>query len=297
MRFRQSLDGKRRFLVNKILKIFELFFIFNFLFLFNLHHIIYVKKLFFELKQLFITAFRLLYSFIDGGNECAVCSGFTFFSPVCSDCMKKFFSVENLMKAKRCACCGKELLSLKDICLNCRTNPVLKSTDTVLPMFSYRLWNKELMFRWKMQEERVFSPVFAKLLSEVLKICGEKVIVPVPPRKGKVRKKGWDQIEELCEFLEKRYGFIVLRILERNSKEQQKKLGRTERLETIKSSYSLKNADEIQRTLKRFGGFYPCRVCIIDDVCTTGATLESCAEILKKEGIKTVNAVTLFTVD
>ena len=153
------------------------------------------------------------------------------------------------------------------------------------------------MFRWKMQEERSFSPLFAKLLCDLLRKTGDKVIVPVPPRKGKIRKNGWDQIEELCTFLEKRYGFRVLRILERNTSSQQKKLSRTQRLESIKSAYSMCPAQVLERTLKPLNGRLPDSVCLIDDVCTTGSTLESCAEILKKEGIKTVNAVTLFTVD
>ena len=186
---------------------------------------------------------------------------------------------------------------MKGKCMLCREKPVLKSTDRVIPLFSYRLWNRELMFRWKMQEERNFSPLFARLLCEVLRKTGEEVIVPVPPRKGKIRKKGWDQIEELCIFLEKRYGFRVLRILERNSANQQKKLSRTQRLESIKTAYSLCPPQTLERALKPFSGRLPESVCLIDDVCTTGSTLESCAEILKKEGIKTVNAVTLFTVD
>ena len=179
----------------------------------------------------------------------------------------------------------------------CREKPVLKSTDCVIPLFSYRLWNRELMFRWKMQEERNFSPIFAKLLSEILRKTGNEVIVPVPPRKGKIRKNGWDQIEELCCFLEKRYGFRVLRILERNTSGQQKKLSRTQRLESIKTAYQLCSRKLVLNALKPFSGKLPDTVCLVDDVCTTGSTLESCAEILKKEGIKTVNAVTLFTVD
>ena len=186
---------------------------------------------------------------------------------------------------------------MKGKCMKCREEAVLKNTDRVIPLFSYRLWNRELMFRWKMMEERTFSAVFAKLLCEVLRKSGEEILVPVPPRKGKIRKNGWDQIEELCTFLEKRYGFRVLRILERNTSGQQKKLSRSQRLESIKTAYSLCPPGLLHSALKPFSGRLPPSVCLIDDVSTTGSTLESCAEILKKAGISKVNAVTLFTVD
>ena len=153
------------------------------------------------------------------------------------------------------------------------------------------------MFRWKMKEEREFSPLFAKLLCEVLRECGERILVPVPPRKGKILKKGWDQIEEVCSFLEKRYGFRVLRILERNTVGQQKKLSRLQRLESIKNAYSLCKAPLLERALKPFEGRLPESLCLIDDVCTTGSTLESCASLLKEAGVQKVSAFTLFTVD
>ncbi len=256
-----------------------------------------MRKLFFEVKQFIVSLFRLLYVFISGGEECAVCGSLVFLKPICRSCMQKHFSINRVMEKERCECCGRELISMKGKCMICRENPVLKSTDCVIPLFSYRLWNRELMFRWKMQEERNFSPLFAKLLCEVLRKTENKIIVPVPPRKGKIRKNGWDQIEELCCFLEKRFGFRVLRILERNTAGQQKKLSRNQRLESIKSAYSLAAPRVVENALKPFEGHFPETVCLVDDVCTTGSTLESCAEILKKEGIKTVNAVTLFTVD
>lgn len=181
--------------------------------------------------------------------------------------------------------------------MKCRENPVLFNTDRVIPLFPYRLWNRELMFRWKMQGERILSPLFAKLLCDVIRRMGESVIVPVPPRKGKIRKNGWDQIDELCLFLAKRYGFKVLRILERKTTVQQKKLTRLQRLESIKTAYTLCAQKILEKSLKSFSGKMPDSVCLIDDVCTTGATLESCAEILKTAGIKKVSAVTLFTVD
>ena len=201
--------------------------------------------------------------------------------------MTLHFSVKKLTEVDRCQCCGSELIGVKGKCTKCHENPVLYSTDGVIPLFSYRLWNKEMMFRWKMQEERSFSPFFAKLIAQALKKTGEEYLVPVPPRKGKIRKKGWDQIDELCTFLTNRYGFKVLKILERNTSEQQKKLSRTERLKHIKNAYSLKPL-----TSK-----LPESVCLIDDVSTTGSTLESCASILKAAGIARVRAVTLFIVD
>lgn len=256
-----------------------------------------MRNLIFEAKQSVIQVCRLFYSFLSGGVECAVCGSLVFTGPVCRKCQKKYFSVKNALMIKRCVCCGRTLFSENEKCTRCRENPVLVSTDKVIPLFSYRLWNKELMYRWKSMDERMFSPMFAKAINGVLNAAGEKVIVPVPPRKGKIRKKGWDQIEELCVFLEKRYSFTVLRLLERKTKKQQKKLSRSERLETIKNSYTLCSQSVLNRVLKNFSGKIPEKVCLIDDVCTTGATLESCAEILKSAGVKTVDAVTLFTVD
>ena len=91
----------------------------------------------------------------------------------------------------------------------------------------------------------------------------------------------------MCEFLRLRYGFNVCELLERNSVVQQKQLNRVERLETIKSAYSL----------KPFFGKVPEKVYLIDDVCTTGSTIECCAAILKSAGVRIVNVVTLFVVD
>jgi len=246
-----------------------------------------VRKIIFEVRQFALNLFRLLYVFISGGESCAVCGKTVFIKPVCSSCMTTHFSLKSLLEVDRCECCGSQLLGVKGKCTKCRENPVLLSTDTVIPLFSYRLWNKEIMFRWKMQGERSFSAMFAKLLAQALRIMGETVLVPVPPRKGKIRKNGWDQIDELSSFLAKRYGFKVLKLLERNTSEQQKKLSRTERLEHIKNAYSLKT----------YIKSLPETVCLIDDVCTTGSTIESCASILKAAGVAKVNVVTLFIVD
>lgn len=177
--------------------------------------------------------------------------------------------------------------------MDCRSRRAVLHIDGCFPLFSYRLWNTRLLSTWKRNDERILSRFFAERLSirllDMKKRFGAFCLVPVPPRRGKIRERGWDQVDELCAFLEYEHGFTVLKILQRVSGAEQKKLDRGERLSTIGKSYALKNG-VLPATL-------PERVCIIDDVMTTGATLESCAFALKAAGVKTVFAATLFTVE
>ena len=175
--------------------------------------------------------------------------------------------------------------------MECRSERVLKNLDAVFPIFSYRLWNVNLLCRWKLKGERNLSDFFAGLvkirLEQVFREKEKCAVVPVPPRPGKLKKEGWDQIRELSFFLKLKYGFEIHDILERRNCVQQKTLNREERLLTIGSSYFVK--EEV--------GKIPERVCILDDVMTTGATLEGISGLLKERGAKQVFAVTLFIVD
>ena len=256
-----------------------------------------MNRIYFETVSFIKFLLRVFYSFINGGEECVICKKRTFLLPVCKKCENESFSLKSSADIKRCEICGKELISTDKLCLQCRESPVLKHTDFVLPLFSYRLWNKELMFKWKSQGIRPLSFYFARILSGFLREFGVDVIVPVPPRPGKIEKNGWDQIDELCTILKYHYGFKILPLLERHSVEQQKKLDRQNRLDSIGKSYFLRSDIQISRLLKPFQGTFPQQVCVLDDVCTTGATLESCAYLLKKIGIKKVMGVTLFIVD
>lgn len=255
-----------------------------------------MKQIFFEVFQAFLWLVRSFFSFINGGEKCIICNSFTHVLPVCKACRAKYFDVSSTLSVKRCKKCGRVNSSVEDLCLQCRENIVLLHTDKVMPLYDYLLWNKEIMFLWKINGIRSLSGFFAEKIAEVLREMGIQVIVPVPPRPGKIQKKGWDQIDELCKFLEFRFGFKVLKLLQRTTTQQQKKLNRENRLEKIGSAYVLKSEKEQLKALKLFHGFLPEHVCIIDDVSTTGATLEKCAELLKNRGVKKVDAVTLFVV-
>jgi ComF family protein len=111
----------------------------------------------------------------------------------------------------------------------------------------------------------------------------EAVWVPVPPRPGKIRKQGWDQIEFLAALLEKvRYrGLAVNRCLKRLPSKTQKKLNREERSMNLKGRIiCVKKPPKI--------------AVLFDDVITTGATLDVCAAALLEGGAEKVYGVCLF---
>ncbi|MBQ5998973.1 MAG: ComF family protein [Treponema sp.] len=222
--------------------------------------------------------------------KCAVCSRPSGNNPVCNVCTKRYFSVP-VPDGSICSCCGKKLISENGICMECRTSTLLVHTNGVFPLFSYRLWNENLLCRWKLNGDRGITAFFASLaalrLRQLELMYGELKIVPVPPRPGKIRKQGWDQIQELTSVLCSVYGFSVCNLLERRSEIQQKTLDREERLRTIGNGYFIKEDC----------GTLPSAICIVDDVLTTGATIESCAAKLKEAGVSEVFAMTLFSVD
>lgn len=252
-------------------------------------------SLLFQFREFLLYIARFISSTLSGEEECLVCGGFSNIMPLCRECGTSVFDVKKTLSEKRCSICGKVLVSEEGKCMECRTKPVFNQADGVFPLFGYRLWNKEMLFVWKMMGVRSLSPFFAGKIKEGLEYIEEKVIVPVPPRKGKIARKGWDQIEDLCGFLEMRYGFTVLRILERKSGTEQKKLDRNQRIETIGKSFVLVPEKKLKKQLRKNGGVMP-EVCVlIDDILTTGSTAESCAEVLKEGGVKKVKVVSLFT--
>lgn len=173
--------------------------------------------------------------------------------------------------------------------MECRERDGESSLDALYPLHSYRQWKKELAFAWKSEGQRRLSPLFARLLYKALRELGlEKTpLVPVSPRPGKIKEKGWDQVDELANILKKEAGIEVRKdILIRASQEQQKKLGRDERLGAGGAVYQLRDGIE----------GVPKEAVLLDDIVTTGATMEKCAWLLKSAGVQKVYGLALFRV-
>jgi ComF family protein len=161
-----------------------------------------------------------------------------------------------------------------------RCRGVERAFDSAYPLFSYEGELRTLISAYKKGRRRSLAPFFAELLGNSLEERWPgRPIVPVPPRRGKARTRGWDQVEEIARLLEAR-GFQVERVLERGRSVEQKSLGRGGRGSNALKAYSL-----------RRGAVPPERPVLLDDVTTTCATIEACAHALKEGGALRVDAL------
>ena len=195
----------------------------------------------------------------------------------------------------RCDLCGKPMVSGLGRCLSCR-NGSERFFDRIVPVFSYSGKYRQLFTEYKFNKNLSLGHFFAEIIVKAYYLLNGQasdenplVIVPVPPRPGKIKKAGWDQVEYLAQLLEagwgettltKKPGYSVFRCLKRLPSQIQKQLDRTERLKNLQGRIAL--------TRKA-----PQTAIILDDVFTTGSTMDVCASALKAGGCQTVYGICL----
>lgn len=197
---------------------------------------------------------------------------------VCPGCREKL----PVIPGPSCSHCGGELISLEGLCLRCRDSPEVFASG--FSLYRYADGAKELIYQYKKKNCRGLGAFFAgELYGAYFSRQPGLSIVPVPPLRRNVRRRGWDPLEGILRELEFLSGRKALRVLRRLPSLSQKDLGLEERMINMKGKIKLKSR---RRPL-------PPAVFLLDDVWTTGSTLRECAEVLKAAGVREIRAVTL----
>jgi ComF family protein len=118
----------------------------------------------------------------------------------------------------------------------------------------------------------------APALGRLLSVTGTAVLVPVPVHLDRLRSRGYNQAALLSRALARGSGLMHADPLERvRQTAQQHRLNRSARLANLRAAFSI-----------RPGAVVPEVVILIDDIITTTATLEACAEVLMHGGAQAV---------
>jgi ComF family protein len=143
-------------------------------------------------------------------------------------------------------------------------------------------------FKYRFTQELVahFGSLAAAKLSQ-LKMTQNKtsVLIPVPLHRKRLNYRGFNQAELIARSIAAQYsGGAEIRSLLRRIRHtsQQARLSKWERHQNLHSAFEVIDFEPSERDCKDRIYF------VVDDVCTTGATLDSCAQALKAAGVKKV---------
>jgi competence protein ComFC len=191
-------------------------------------------------------------------------------APFCEKCSEPFDG--SIKGAFTCANCAHRTIYFEAAVAAYRGRGIVRQ---IVHEFKYgrQIHLRHLVARW----------LHAALDDE--RLCGLRfdVIVPVPLHPARQRERGFNQAGLLAELLSVQISIRVKPLLERTRyTTTQTALDRSERMENLHDAFRLrKNADV--RGL---------RVLLVDDVLTTGSTLNECARVLKRAGAFSVHAAT-----
>ncbi|EHQ92244.1 ComF family protein [Desulfosporosinus youngiae] len=202
--------------------------------------------------------------------------------PICSICSLKYL----LPELRRCQGCGKLIESENLNCLDCAAGRGPKQLDRVTAWGHYSGGLKEFIQTVKFKAHPRLIKTISRPFSDwaIGQLPPVDGIVAVPMHMSRLAERGYNQAEVIASGLHWELGLPVLSGVERlEARSPQALLSRQERLNNLKGVFAVRQPEH----------FLGKSVWLIDDVTTTGATLEAVAEALRESGVQEIYGLCL----
>ncbi len=193
---------------------------------------------------------------------------------ICPECRKRLPVIET----KRCRKCGKPIEDFDVLCPDCVREDHLY--DRGLGIYMYDETMKRAISELKYKGRREYGEVFGELLYEnarsELMYWKPDCLIPIPLHPAREAERGYNQARIISEALSKRCGIPVRSDI----------LTRTMETDRMKE---LSAKDRINNMIRAFEVSEGCRelrsVVLIDDIYTTGSTVDAASAVLRRAGI------------
>jgi ComF family protein len=179
-----------------------------------------------------------------------------------------------------CQRCALELVRDVDLCGRCSRR--LPAFDRAFAGFAYRGSIERLVQRFKFRHDLAAGRVLAGLLARRLaeqQVPRPDLVVPVPLHWRRRLRRGFNQAELLCADLSRHFGGLPWHpVVERHrATVAQSELPADRRGGNVRGAFRVRS------------GVVPTHVALVDDVMTTGATLDACARSLRQAGVQRID--------
>ena len=225
--------------------------------------------------------------------RCAICGKVLEIDKgICDNCIAKIEFINTAI----CYRCGNPLLDGETsskkhlLCGNCikKPNKLFRYSRSA---YSYDDFSKKLILDFKFYDKTDLASLLAKIIYVAGKdifAAGVDVIVPVPLHYTRLLYRRYNQSSLLAKELGRITGIKVeYNAIVKNKKTRpQVECSGTERLSNLKGAFYIKKPQVLQDK----------RVLLIDDILTTGSTLNECAKAIKKAKPKSIDNLTIARV-
>ncbi len=216
-------------------------------------------------------------------RHCPICDtvlgGTRLICPECRD-------IPRLVKAPRCVSCGKHLEQQEQVrCRDCSGKK--RSFERGIALYEYASVH-DSVHRFKNLGRAEYAEFYGEeirrfLLPSIAGMQGD-ALVPVPLHKSKLNSRGYNQATLLAKEISKGCGLpvredILIRVRKTAS---QKKMDHLTRQNNMKKAFHMVQNDVKLKT-----------IILVDDVFTTGNTIEAAAEALLRGGVEKVYFIAL----
>ena len=212
--------------------------------------------------------------------------------PICNGCLASLAPFQGPC----CATCGRPFLSeiatdaAVPLCFACRRNTY--GFDSARSYGEYNDQMSRAIGLLKYDKLTRLGAWFAARLEKKVRaepeLFAADVAVPVPLHPARQRERGYNQAELIARPLARKLKLPLGAYLLVRTKPRPPRLllSRRERWQTVRGAYEIRKGTRVDNL----------RVLLIDDVFTTGATLDACARALKQAGAKSVAGITVARV-
>ena len=215
-------------------------------------------------------------------RRCTICDGIvTGKDGICKKCVPRIHFLPDHV----CMVCGKKVEEGKLYCYDCS-----RKKHEFIRNFAVFVYGdiRESLYRFKYSGRAEYAAFYAKAayfhLEKQLKQLGAQALVPVPLHMSRKRKRGYNQAEEFAKELSKLSGIPVYADLVRREKKTKplKTLNVSERQNNLKKAFLFTQNDVKLNT-----------IILVDDIYTTGATMDAVAAVCHEAGIARVYGLTV----
>lgn len=217
-------------------------------------------------------------------KRCPVCEGVLPDIPeegsrnVCMECNKKL----RYITSPRCYICGKQLYNESaEYCTDCKNKKHFFKRG--VGVFGYDEKIKYSLYRFKYSNRREYAQFYGEVIASrygyLIRRWKPDVIIPIPLYRIKYWQRGYNQAELIANELGQRLEIPVdAGLLLRNRKTKpMKELNDEERVK------NLQNAFKLSENIVKYN-----KILLVDDIYTTGATIDACAQVLLEKGAQEV---------